>query len=83
MSKRETSKGNAEELTLMVETRKNWQLISPTTTQAQNQGYELAQPSIHPICVLLVHMKGPVLQSQSCRISTTTGQNQDNQGESQ
>ena len=30
-------------------------LMDPATTQAQNQGYVLAHPNIHPICDLLEH----------------------------
>ncbi|MEJ1288253.1 GRIP and coiled-coil domain containing 2 [Cricetulus griseus] len=40
-----------------------------------NQGYEVAHPNIHPTYELLEHMKGPVLQIQSCRTSTTQGNN--------
>jgi hypothetical protein len=31
----------------------------------------LAHSNIYAICELLEHMKGPVLQSQGCRISRT------------
>lgn len=30
----------------------------PAAAQAQNQGYDLACPNIHPICNLLKHMQG-------------------------
>ena len=52
------------------------ELTSSAPTQAQTQGFELAQPSIYLIYDLLEHVKGPVLHSQSCRISTTQGNNQ-------
>ena len=44
--------------------------------------YKLAHPNIYPICVLLEHMKGPVLQMQS-RISTTQDNNKRNPNEDQ
>ena len=46
-------------------------MTNPTTAQAQNQGCELA----HPIYDLLEHVKGPVLQIQSSRVSMTQGTN--------
>ena len=46
-----------------------------TATQAQNQGYELAHPNIHLIYDLPKHVKELVLQTQSCRISTSQGNN--------
>lgn len=30
----------------------------PAAAKAQNQGYDLACPNIHPICNLLKHMQG-------------------------
>ena len=33
-----------------------------TNLEAQNQGYELVHPNVHPIYELLEHMKGQVLQ---------------------
>lgn len=47
---------------------------SPTAVQAQAQGYNLACPIIQSIYDLLEHVKGPDLQTQSCRISHNTGQ---------
>ena len=41
----------------------------------QNQGCELAHPNLHPISALLKHVKEPVLQTQSCRISMMQGNN--------
>ena len=38
-------------------------------TQAQIQGLELIHPNIYLIYEFLEHMKGLVLQKQSCRIS--------------
>ena len=37
------------------------------------QGFELAHPNIYPTYELLELVKGPVLQTQSCRISMTQG----------
>ncbi|MEJ1279312.1 ST8 alpha-N-acetyl-neuraminide alpha-28-sialyltransferase 3 [Cricetulus griseus] len=54
--------------------RSHWKagrLTNPATTQAQNQHNELAHPNIHLIYELLEHVKGPDLQIQSCRMSTT------------
>ncbi|KAL6089422.1 hypothetical protein STEG23_038294, partial [Scotinomys teguina] len=51
-----------------------WQ-INPTAAQAQTQGYDLDGPVIHLIYDLLEHVKGPDLQTQSCRIATTQGNN--------
>ncbi|KAL6053895.1 hypothetical protein STEG23_003722 [Scotinomys teguina] len=42
---------------------------------AQNQGHELAHPNIHPMYQLLEHVKGPDLQIESFRISTTQNNN--------
>jgi hypothetical protein len=36
----------------------------------------LVHPNIHLIYELLEHMKGPILQIQSCRISMAQGNNQ-------
>ena len=47
-------------------------LINPAT-QAQNQGYELIHPNIHPDYDPLEHKKGLFLQTWSCRISITQG----------
>ena len=47
-------------------------LTNSVTTQTQIQGFELAYPNIYFICELLEYVKGPVLQIQSCRITTTT-----------
>ena len=43
------------------------------TTQVQIQGFEMAHPNIYPIYELIQCLKGPVLQTQSCRISKITG----------
>jgi hypothetical protein len=48
---------------------------SATPTQAQIQGFEYAHPNICPICEMLECVKGPVLQIQSCRVSTTQTDN--------
>ena len=53
-----------------------WQ-TNPTAAQAQTQGSNLACPSIHPICGLLEHVKGPDMQGLH-----NTGQQQDVQKES-
>ena len=50
-------------------------MTSSTTTQAPIQGFELTHPNIYPIYELLECVKDPVLQSQSCRISMTQGNN--------
>jgi hypothetical protein len=50
-------------------------MTSSTTTQAPIQGFELTHPNIYPIYELLESVKDPVLQSQSCRISRTQGNN--------
>ncbi|KAL6033887.1 hypothetical protein STEG23_019606 [Scotinomys teguina] len=50
-------------------------LINSGTTQVQIQGYELAHPNIHSIYELHESVKGLVLQTQGCRISTTQGNN--------
>jgi hypothetical protein len=44
-------------------------------TQAQIQGLELIHPNIYLIYEFLEHMKGLVLQKQSCRISMAQGNN--------
>lgn len=49
------------------------ELTSPATTQAQNQSYGVLHLNIHSICDLLEHVKGQVLQTPSCRISMTQG----------
>ncbi|KAL6091725.1 hypothetical protein STEG23_016553 [Scotinomys teguina] len=46
-----------------------WKSLS----HAQNQGYELAYPNIHPIYDLLEDVNRLVLQTQSYRISMTQG----------
>jgi hypothetical protein len=48
-------------------------LTNSTTTQTQIQHFELFHPNIYSIYELLEHVKGPVLQTQSCRISKTQG----------
>ena len=50
-------------------------MTNPATTQAQNQGYELAHPNIHFIYELLEPVKGMNLQMQSSRISMTQDSN--------
>ena len=50
-------------------------LTNSTTTQTQIQHFELFHPNIYSIYELLEHVKGPVLQIQSCRISMTQGNN--------
>ena len=57
-----------------------WQQVSSGTTnsatsQTQIHGFELIHPNIYPIHDLLEHVKEPVLQSQSCRISKTQSKN--------
>ena len=47
-------------------------MISPDTSQAQTQGFELAHPKIYPISELLEYMKGLV---QNHGISMTQGNN--------
>ncbi|GAB1287890.1 Golgi pH regulator [Apodemus speciosus] len=42
---------------------------------AQSQGCKSAHSIIYPICELLEHVKELVLQSQSCRVSMTQGDN--------
>lgn len=49
--------------------------IISATTQAQVQCFELARPTIYPICELLKHGKGLLLQIQGCRVSMTQGNN--------
>lgn len=46
-------------------------LTSSATTQVQIHGLELAYPNIYLVYELLEHVKGLVLQNQSCRISMT------------
>lgn len=46
-------------------------MVCVQDSQAQLQGSELAQPHVYPIYDLLEHVKGSVLQIQSCRISPT------------
>ena len=48
-------------------------MTNSATTLASTQGFELAYPNICPIYELLKHVKGPLLQIQSCRISMTQG----------
>ena len=48
-------------------------MTSLANTQVQIQGFELAHPNIYPTYELLELVKGPVLQTQSCRISMTQG----------
>ena len=48
-------------------------MTSLASTQAQIQVSELACSNIYSIYDLLEHMKGPVLQLQSYRISITQG----------
>ncbi|KAL6040919.1 hypothetical protein STEG23_037895 [Scotinomys teguina] len=50
-------------------------LTNSATTQVQNLGYELAHHNIYLICDLLEHVKGLVLQIQSCSIYMTQGDN--------
>lgn len=50
-------------------------LTNSAITQAQIQGFEVAQPNIYPIYELLEHLKGSVLQIQSWRVSMTQGNN--------
>jgi hypothetical protein len=50
-------------------------MTESATTQAQIQGFGLAHPSIYPIYDQLEHVKGWVLQIQSCRISMTQDNN--------
>lgn len=50
-------------------------LTSSATIQVHIRGFELAHPNIYPIYELLEHVKGPVLQIQSFRISMTQGNN--------
>ena len=53
--------------------QESWRLNNTATTQAQIQGFESIHPTIYPTYELLDHVKGPGLQNQSCRISTTCG----------
>jgi hypothetical protein len=54
--------------------RAGW-LTYSATTQYQIQGFELAHPDIYTIYELPQYWKGMVLQTQSCRISMTQGNN--------
>jgi hypothetical protein len=49
--------------------------VGRLTNSATTQGFDLVHPNIYPIYELLEHVKGPVLQTQSCRISMTQGNN--------
>lgn len=48
-------------------------LTNSFTTQAQIQGFKLTHPNIYPILEILEHVKQPILQNQSYRISMTQG----------
>lgn len=48
-------------------------LTNSVNTKAQIQDFKLSHPNIYPIDELLDHMKGSVLQIQSCSISMTQG----------
>ena len=48
-------------------TGRRWQTDHPYKYLYQNQGYKLAHASIHPVYDLLDHVKGLILQIQSCR----------------
>ena len=61
---------NAEELALVVKTGESWQTDQPCNYPGPEPRLCVAHPNIHPICDLLEHVKGPVLQTQSYRIST-------------
>ena len=50
-------------------------MTNSTTSQAQIQGFVLTHPNIYPSYDLLEHMREPVLQIQSCRISMIQGNN--------
>ena len=50
-------------------------MTNSATIHPQMQGFELACPNIYPLYELLEHMKGPVLQNQSCKICMTQGNN--------
>jgi hypothetical protein len=50
-------------------------LTNSATTQGQIRGSELTHPNMDPIYELLKRVTGPVLQSQSCRISMRQGNN--------
>ena len=66
---------NVRKLSLVVWGLESWpwwcecgragRLTNSATTQAQIQGFELAQPSTDPICELLKHEKELLLQNQS------------------
>lgn len=74
-SKGRTSKGNAGAHPGS-EGRRADRLASPATTQAQNRDYKQVHTNIQPIYHLLEHVKGPVLQTQSCSLHkprATTG----------
>jgi len=72
--------GTDGELVSVAWRQKAGRLTNSATIQDQIQDHELAHPNIYPICELLEHMRGPVLQSQSCRVSMTQG-NKENAGE--
>ena len=57
------------------ESRKTGKLTNSDISQAQIQGFELVTPVSYPIYELLEGMKGPVLQIQNYRISTTQDDN--------
>ena len=59
----------------MVWHRQVGRLTNLATSQAQIQSFELANPKIHPIYEMQEHIKGPVLQIQSCKISMIQGNN--------
>ena len=50
-------------------------MTSSATSQPQIQGFELSHPQFYILCELLECVKGSVLLIQSCRISTTQGNN--------
>jgi hypothetical protein len=56
--------------------RRAGKLTNSATPWAQIQGFELAYPKINSIYELLKHVKGPDLQSQSCRIFMIQGNTQ-------
>lgn len=72
------SHSSAGELALEVWMRESYILTSPATMQAQIQGSEMTYSKICIIYKWFGHVKGPVLLIQSCRISMT-GNQQDNQ----
>ena len=61
---------------MVMRLRESWragETMNPAATHAQNKGYELVHPNIHPIHNLLEHVKGLDLQVQNCRVSTAQG----------